>query len=1067
LAGGIFAAALILSSSAAGQTIDGNLVGSVWDPSKAAVAGASVEILNIATGVKAAAKTGADGSYRFSDVQVGNYTITATAANFATTSLKDVTVELNKTTTAILNLQLATVATAITVTDAPVLLDTTTAQITSVYPEVLAKGLAIAADPAGGVLNLALLGAGVASSGGLGSGTGPSVGGQRPRNNTFTVEGVDNNRRDVTGPVALVPNDGVAEFTVLQNQFSAEFGRSAGGQFNVALKSGSNTIHGSLYEYLQNRNLDAIDHQFIVQGIRSQPRYDQNRFGGDIGGPIVRNRLFYYGLLEYNPIGYAATSPGTYTPTADGYATLASMQGLSQTNLGVLQKYLPPAPVASPYVATVKGVDIPIGPLPIAAPSYSNTFAWLGSVDYSISAQDQLRVRYTANHLSALDVNAGLPQFYANRQVTSELVSLSEFHSFRPDLLNEVRVSYNRFNNNTPLPNTGFPGLNAFPNIYIQDVGVQVGPDPNAPQVTIQNNEQLTDSVSWMKGKHDVKFGVDLRNFIASTNFVTAQRGDYEYSRLQNYLLDLSPDLRVQRSIGNDLPYSGNASAFYAFANDDWRVSRHLTLNLGVRYEYNGVAQGMREQALNSVANVPGVLTFAAPTAQKLNFAPRVGFAYTPGTRATTVLRGGFGMGYDPIFDNAALNTRPPQASSLLTLPLTGPAGFLANGGITPNSLPSNIRAATSGYIPDQKLGYVMNWNLGVQHEFAKDYTLEVRYLGTRGVHLLMQTQLNRNSLVSPSAYLPTYLQAPSQAVLNALPVTLAQLQSVSNNPLAPYGFTNTITAYGPQGSSMYNGLAVELKKRLSRSLLLDTSYTWSHALDNSTADTNTTALSPRRPQDSGNLTPEWGTSALDRRHRLTATWLYQTPWFEKSSNFLERNLLGGYQLSGTYFLESPEYVTPQGATDANLNGDPLDRTIVNPAGVPNTGSGVKALTNSAGATVAYVPKNPNAEYIAAGKGALSNAGRNTMPTPRINNWDMTLAKNVSFRERARLQLRADFFNVFNHHQYTPGRIDSVIFSDTSALLPLVSTSNPLFGKWSQVFSSNPRVIQLGAKITF
>jgi hypothetical protein len=334
-------------------------------------------------------------------------------------------------------------------------------------------------------------------------------------------------------------------------------------------------------------------------------------------------------------------------------------------------------------------------------------------------------------------------------------------------------------------------------------------------------------------------------------------------------------------------------------------------------------------------------------------------------------------------------------------------------------------------------------------------------------VHLLMQTQLNRNSLVSPSAYLPTYLQAPSQAVLNALPVTLAQLQSVSNNPLAPYGFTNTITAYGPQGSSMYNGLAVELKKRLSRSLLLDTSYTWSHALDNSTADTNTTALSPRRPQDSGNLTPEWGTSALDRRHRLTATWLYQTPWFEKSSNFLERNLLGGYQLSGTYFLESPEYVTPQGATDANLNGDPLDRTIVNPAGVPNTGSGVKALTNSAGATVAYVPKNPNAEYIAAGKGALSNAGRNTMPTPRINNWDMTLAKNVSFRERARLQLRADFFNVFNHHQYTPGRIDSVIFSDTSALLPLVSTSNPLFGKWSQVFSSNPRVIQLGAKITF
>lgn len=1064
-------AALVVTPLAVCQTIDGNLVGAVLDPSGAAIASANVEIVNQVTGVKAAAKTGSDGGYRFNNVEVGAYTVSGSAAGFAPTSFKDVSVELNKTTTANLNLQVAGVSTSVTVTDAAVLLDTTTAQITTVYPQVMAESLPQANNLNGGVLNLALLGAGVASSGGLGAGEGPAVGGQRPRNNTFTIEGVDNNRKDVTGPVASVPTDGVSEFSVLQNQFSAEFGRSAAGQFNVSIKNGTNALHGSAYEYLENRNLNAVDQQLVVQGITSKPRFDQNRFGGEIGGPIVRNRVFYYGLLEYNPIGYEATSPGTYAPTADGYSMLNSMTGLSQNNLGVLEKYLPAAPAASPYTATVQNINIPIGPLPLIAPSYSNAVNGLGSLDYTISSTDQLRLRYVDNHLSLLDANAGLSAFYANRVTSSELVSLSEFHSFRPSLLNEFRLAYNRFEDNTPVPGSAqFPGLSAFPNIDIFDVGVQVGPDPNAPQTTRQNNYQLSDNMSWIKGRHNIKFGVDARNYIASFNVVLQQRGDYEYSTLERYLDDLVPDYLVKRAIGTDVPYSGNTGAFYAFLQDDWRATRNLSVSLGLRYEFNGISQGMREQALNSVSNVPGVLTFAAPTAQKLNFAPRVGLAYTPGSQAKTVFRAGFGMGYDPLFDNVGINGRPPQASFLYTLPFSDNPNFLGGGGISPALLPANSRALTSSYIPNQELGYALNWSAGVQHEFAKDYTLEVRYVGTRGVHLLLQTELNRNSLVSPSAYLPTYLTAPSQAVLDSLPVTLTQLQSVSNNPLAAYGFTNAILSYGPQGESMYNGMAAELKKRLSQHVSLDASYTWSHALDNSTAEINTTALSPRRPQDFGNLTNEWGTSALDRRQRFTSTWLYQTPWFEKNQNAALRNTLGGYQLSSTYFFESPEYVTPQSASDSNLNGDVLDRTIVNPLGVANTSSSVSSLKNSSGQTVAYLAKHPDAQYISAGKGALSNAGRNTMPTPGINNWDVTVAKNFSFRERARLQLRADFYNFFNHPQFTPGRIDSsVLFntSSTATYLPLVTAGSPTFGRWDQVFSSNPRFIQLGAKITF
>jgi hypothetical protein len=1061
-------AAMLWTPGAIGQTIDGNVVGTVLDPSGASIPSAGVELVNEATGVKATARTDADGGYRFSNVPVGTYTITVTAASFTTRSLKHVLVDLNNTATAILTLKVGSVESAVDVTDAGVLLDTTTAQITATYSGREAADLAMATNPAGGLLNLALLGAGVASSGGVGAGTGPSVGGQRPRENSFTVEGVDNNRKDITGPAALVPNDGVAEFTVLQNQYSAEFGHSAAGQFNIVIKSGTNDLHGSIYEYFQNRNLNALDEIFKLQGLTSQPRYDNNRLGANIGGPIIRNRLFYYGLYEYNPIGSATSDPGAWGFTAPGYETLSSMPGLSQTNLGILKQYVPAAPVDSGYTVTVNGANIPIGPLPITAPSYYNGYNWLSSLDYSVSDHDQLRGRFVSNRYSLLDTAANLPEFYSNTQTTSNLFSLSEFHTFQPNLMNELRLAYNRFNNNTPASNIGYPGLDAFPNIVLYDVGIQIGPDPNAPQATIQNNYQISDNLSWIKGKHDLKFGIDARDLIAADNFLQAVRGDYEYLNTQTFLLDQAPDYKAQRSIGSDLPYSGNATAFYAFVNDTWRLSRHLSLDLGLRYEYNGVSQSMKDQALNSVSNVPGVLTFFAPQAQKTNFAPRVGFAYTPGDRATTSIRGGFGIGYDPIFDNIGENVRPPEVSSLLTLPLTGAPGFLANGGITPSTAPTNLRALTSGWLPNQTLGYAMNWNLSIQHEFAKDYTLEVRYVGTKGEHLLLQTQLNRDSLVTPTAFLPTFLQAPSQATLNSLPLTLAQLQSGSNNPLAPYGFTNTITAYEPTGLSFYNGLATEFKKRFARRLLFDAAYTWSHVLDNSTAETNTTTLSPRRPQDFNNLQSEWASSALDHRQRLTAMWLYETPWFDRDHNWLKRNLLGNYQVSGNYIVESPEYVTPQSALDSNLNGDAsADRTIVNPSGVPGTGSGITSLKNGAGATVAYLADNPDAQYIVAGKGTLATAGRNTLPTPRINNWDMTASKNFAIRERTRLQIRADFFNTFNHPQYTPGNIDNVQFTNRAGVTNYLTPGNPLFAQWGQVYSSNPRFIQLGAKFSF
>src|SRR5215471_3535867 len=208
-------------------------------------------------------------------------------------------------------------------------------------------------------------------------------------------------------------------------------------------------------------------------------------------------------------------------------------------------------------------------------------------------------------------------------------------------------------------------------------------------------------------------------------------------------------------------------------------------------------------------------------------------------------------------------------------------------------------------------------WNLGVQHVFARDYTFEARYIGTRGIHLLYQLQLNRAAVVTPTHFLPTYLTAPSQATLDALPLTLTQLNNERlapgiGNTMAQYGFTSNITAYVPRGNSEYHGLAVEVTKRFSSHLLFKGAYTWSHLLDDSTAEVNSTTLSPRRPQDFNNIRAEWASSLLDRRQRLSFNWIYDTPWMKNQKNWFLKNIVGNYTVSGVYVVESPEYATPQ-----------------------------------------------------------------------------------------------------------------------------------------------------------
>src|SRR5437867_1153353 len=322
--------AVLISSTAFGQVSDGNLVGSVFDATGASIGGATVELENLATGIKATTMTDENGFYRFNNVLIGNYKVTASRAGFSQTT-REALVELNKTVTANLTLNVGGVTAQVQVTESPALINTTNAQVQSTYTGLMASELPLAANPSGGgIINLSLTGAGVTSSGGVGVGTGPAIGGNRPRNNNFMIEGADNNRKDVTGPILDLPPDSIVEFTVLQNQFSAEFGHSSGGQFNTVLKSGTNEIHGVAYEYFQNRKLNAIDEaskrQFTPTAARptlTKPRFDQNTVGGAIGGPIIKNKLFAFGDYDYNPLGQESVpSAPVLAPTAAGYSAL-------------------------------------------------------------------------------------------------------------------------------------------------------------------------------------------------------------------------------------------------------------------------------------------------------------------------------------------------------------------------------------------------------------------------------------------------------------------------------------------------------------------------------------------------------------------------------------------------------------------------------------------------------------------------------------------------------------------------------------------------------------------------
>ena len=1078
------------------QSVSGDLTGTIYDASGATVPNATVAVKNDATGVETTTKSAATGEYHLGNLLPGTYTITVTSAGFTKAQVRSVAIDLNKNTTTNIKLDVGSNIETVEVSAAAASIDTTTASVETSFEARNMADLPIASGGSG-VINLSLLNAGVGSSGAVGLGSGPSVGGQRPRNNNFTIEGIDNNSGSVTGPLVSIPNDAVAEFSVQQNQISPEFGHSSGGQFNQVVKSGTNDYHGTAYEYLQNRNLNAVDNISVVNGDALHPRYDNNRFGGSVGGPIRKNKIFFYGLYEYNPIGKSSTPGALQAPTANGWATLAAIPGINPTNLSQLKKYIGTASTAIapgdagfgafPLVGsgneslgnqTAAAVPIEVGQIGSNAPNFQNGESGVGSIDVNLSDKDSLRGRFILNRTGFIDIASQFPVFYQTVPSNAYLATLTEFHSFSPTVTNEFRLGFNRYSNSYPVGNDKWPGLDQFPTVAIYELNISnLGPDGNAPQSGAQNQYQVTDNVSWTKGTHSLKFGFDGWKQISPQSFTQRSRGDYEWNYLSDYLFDYNPDYLAQRSLGG-AEYYGDRIFTGLYVNDSWKATSHLTVNVGVRYEYQTVPHTEQLQTVNSIADAPGVLVFQKPTAMKNAWMPRVGLAYSPGNSGKTSIRAGFGRSFDVLVDNFGLLSLPPQVSTTVDVTGLDQGNFLKNGGIAPNTsttamTQAEARAGTSGYTPNQVRPQSLQWNIGIEHVFHENYTVESRYLGTRGIHLPVQAQLNRIPAVNGANALPIYAAAPSQATLNGLTSTLAKLTATSSlDPAyAAAGFDSTITSYQPWGNSTYHGWANQLTRRFSNGLQFMAAYTFSHNIDDSTAEVFSTYTTPRRPQNIRNMRADRASSALDHRHRLTYQVLYDAPWYKTSRNWAMKNLLGNWEIAPIYTYQTGTWYTVQSGVDSNLNGDSGgDRGAVNPGGNPNIGSGTTALKNSNGDTVAYLMTNPAAGYVATPKGALSTAGRNTMRMNPTNNIDATIAKSVVLGEsKYKLQFSGRFYNILNHPQYIGGYANDVApigFTD-AATHSYTIPSTSLFNQPTQVFSSNPRSITVSARFTF
>jgi len=1114
----------VFASMAFAQVTAGRVSGSVVDATGAAISGGSVSLASQTTGLVLTTETTGQGAFTFPNVLPGAYKITFANTGFQSVT-QDVTVVLSQESAVNAVLQAGGVGTTTVdvTTTSEALVQTESSQLGRTFQTEQVQNLPIF----GNQNALALLSPNVVGQSAGTAGAGGTVGGVRPRYNVFTIDGVENNDPSVTGPASSVIQDAVGEFTLLTNNFNAEFGQGGGGQFLTITRSGTNEFHGSAFTYLQNEKLNAAstseERALNRREITQLPRNRDVRYGGTIGGPIVRNKLFFFGALERRPTSGEGSATTALTPTSAGLDILATTPGASPFVINLLRNNLT-FPTTATTTQTVLGRAIPFGEVSTIIPVADEDKQYQVNIDYNANERNQFRFRFSFDDFSASQAGDGNAKFNNNVVFGSRLFSATYVRAFSSATVNELRLAYRRTFNDNPLVN---PDFNTFPNLTVTPLNLALGPNGNLPQSGGDNSYQVFDTLTYSAGAHSFKFGADIRVLLTSSNFLPRGRGDYVYTNFDELIQDFAPTSVDLRGVGSG-SFVGSTRKYYLFGQDDWKVTPNLTLNLGLRYEYVGLPRDSKLQALNAVASIPGVLEFGVPKTDKNNFGPRVGFAYAPafeggiggflfGKDRATSIRGNFSQSFTEVFQNLILLQLPPQfqqeldvATAEAAFGLNLQTRFLQQGGVPPNPIPPVSRAAaragTGSFIEDQRFGEIYSFALSVQRALTSSLALEVRYLGTRSRHIPVQLRINGGTTNRAALNIPTFTSTPTAAQLTGL-TSLGAIRArndVTQFPLdrltaANEQFGGFVTAFKPVGNSNYDSGSISLTSRVSRGLGFTAAYTFSKTISDSDNELFTSRVNPRRPEDIFDLRRERSLSTFDIPHRFVVAANYEPTFFRGGR--MARLFLGDFVFAPIFQTQSGQPFTPNAGIDSNLDFDSAgDRAIFNSNGVQGTGTavygvnaagqvvrnaqGVAVITGAAAnSIVAYVADgrtietgrinpvtnlpfpieirtNPNAQFIQTGQGARSTVGRNTLRSRGFNRTDLTVLKNFRFgEERYNLQFGAEIFNLFNQRIRT---IDGV-GATTSAF---ANVGSSLFNNYS-IGNFAGRTVQLRGKFIF
>lgn len=1049
----VLMANLLCASNGNAQIVRGAISGTVTDSTGAVVRSASVTATNTATNVSRTVQSDAAGFYRVGALDAGTYDVVVTMQGFATVENKGVVVRSATDTSVDVELSLAplgeTVSVTAVLTELP--LNRSSATIGSTIPETMVESLPL---PTGrDINNLILTMPNVSQTNGQGT---YAINGQRPRNNNYMIDGSDNNDFSVTIATSQIVPETVAEFQVLQNPYSVEFGRNSGGQINVITKSGSNSLHGEGWDYYTPSSLYSLNNLEKASDLKKPARFVRHQAGADVGGPIVHDRLFFFGLYQgdsqrpgptpgstiriLTPAGYAAAQS---VPLGAGQ-TAASRQAVLQ-RLSFLQDIYNLNPVFRNASTTlVNGVPIETAQANINIVNPSTYHTIFGRGDYHApTTGDNITVRYSLNR--RLDDNAISncslgAVFCGSQKLIDTNFAASDSHVFASNLLNEFRFSFVRRNldfpeNDPASPTASITGL------------FQIGGSSNFPQARITNAYQFSNTATWAAApRHNLKFGTDIRYNTVDNRSDFNIKGTFTFNNLQDYLNNSA--FRVQQALQTT---SWNATQWQTFlwAQDDFRVTPDLTLNFGLRYELSEVPLDMFG------ATDPASLAALVPGPAKKdtnNWAPRVGFAWSPTSGGLfgdgrTVFRGGFGIGYDVIFYNL-LVVNGSNYPRVVTLDQNNIQDLYPNkltGSATPTFSPTASYANSPEDLQNPESRF---YSISMQRELGGRYLVEVGYSGSRGYKGINQVLEN-----------PAIL-TPEQAALVASAQNANAIPGVQARRMFPqFGNRTRIPAYvGPGGNdvearSTYNSVFVSTTRRMSRGLQFNVSYTYSRWFSNNDASLGEsgTESASQRPQSMFDYEAEWGRSVYDRPHRFTASYLWQIPGPEGG---ILGHALGGWQLAGTTSWQSGRPFTILAGVDSSGDGNTgSDRPNINPAGRFNWDADHRNFTNDG---YYVIPLGTNGLPLANSLGN-GNAGRNTERMAGAWNTDLSFQKSFPIAA-TRLTIRADAFNILNQDNYG-GAPETTIPSTFNNM------SSPSFG--SNQNDWGRRSFQLSAKVAF